>query len=179
MAQHVVSRGEVEIHLAGILRFEVAYLEVDDHEAAEPEIVKQEVDAEVLAADLEEDTGSGATLFLDYQRIAAREHKVNPMSGRVPLLEKGGVRPSGLVSLGEPRQAAALNVLGKLPHTLGRRDSVSFTTRQRRFGLIDNGQYFDPPAFALSPQGNGLTYRIFFTVKASALNSITDKRLLL
>ena len=53
MAEQVVGRRQVEIHLAGELRLELLDLEVDHHEAAQAEVVEQEVEVVVLASHLQ------------------------------------------------------------------------------------------------------------------------------
>ena len=51
MPQKVVDSGEIEIHLAGVLRLERAHFEIDDHEASKLEVVEQQVDLKIFAAD--------------------------------------------------------------------------------------------------------------------------------
>ena len=46
---------QIEVHLAGILGLELAFLQVDDDEAAQPQMVEQQVDVEVVVADVEMD----------------------------------------------------------------------------------------------------------------------------
>ena len=53
VAQPVVHHVAVEVHLAGVLGLEGAFLQVDDHEAAQAQVVEQQVDVEVLLADVE------------------------------------------------------------------------------------------------------------------------------
>ncbi|UEC43821.1 MAG: hypothetical protein METHAR1v1_1730002 [Methanothrix sp.] len=49
----VVDRRQVEVQLADLLRGELADLQLDDHVAAEPEVVEEEIDPEVLTAHLQ------------------------------------------------------------------------------------------------------------------------------
>src|SRR5262249_37349098 len=53
VAEQVVHRGQVKVHLAGVLRLERAALEVNDHEAAQAEVVEQQVQGKVLTADFQ------------------------------------------------------------------------------------------------------------------------------
>lgn len=53
MAQEVVHGREVEVHLAGVLGPEVGHLQVDHDEAAQAQVVEEEVEVEVLAAHLQ------------------------------------------------------------------------------------------------------------------------------
>jgi len=66
-AEEVVDGGAVEVHLSGILGFEVALLEIDDDEAAEVEVIEEEVEVELAVADFEAvlaaDKGKAATEF--------------------------------------------------------------------------------------------------------------------
>src|SRR5262249_9435495 len=49
MTQQVVYRGQVEIHLARIFRFEPGRLEIHDDVASELQVIEQQIDVEVLA----------------------------------------------------------------------------------------------------------------------------------
>src|SRR5882672_4416938 len=51
MAKHVIDGGEVEVHLAGVLRLERRHLEIDDHEASKLEVVEKQIELEVLSAE--------------------------------------------------------------------------------------------------------------------------------
>ena len=53
MAHQVVDRREVEVHLARVLGLELGRLEVDDDVAAQLQVIEEEVDVEVLVADVE------------------------------------------------------------------------------------------------------------------------------
>src|SRR5437667_12330321 len=53
MAEHVIDGGEVEVHLAGVLRLERRHLEINDHEASKLEVVEKQIEVEVLSADVE------------------------------------------------------------------------------------------------------------------------------
>lgn len=53
VAQEVIHGGTIEVHLPGILGFELACFEVHHDEAAEVQAVKQEVEVEVPFADLQ------------------------------------------------------------------------------------------------------------------------------
>jgi hypothetical protein len=55
VALEVIDGGEVEVHLAGELRLQGPDLEVDDQEAPQFQMVKQQVDVKILAADFEVD----------------------------------------------------------------------------------------------------------------------------
>jgi carbamoylphosphate synthase large subunit len=47
------STAQAEIHFAGILRLELVDLQIDDDKAAKPQVVAEQVDIEILAANLE------------------------------------------------------------------------------------------------------------------------------
>ena len=49
----VVHGGEIEIHLARKLRLERLHLQIHHHEAAQPQMVEQQVEREILAAHFE------------------------------------------------------------------------------------------------------------------------------
>ena len=51
MAQQVVDRREIEIHLAGELGLERNGLQIDDHVAAQLEVIEEQVDAKFFASD--------------------------------------------------------------------------------------------------------------------------------
>lgn len=51
--EHVIDGGQVEVHLACVLRLERAGLQIDDNEAPEFEVIEEEVDLVVLAGDLQ------------------------------------------------------------------------------------------------------------------------------
>jgi methyl coenzyme M reductase subunit D len=53
MAQPVIDGRQVEFHPAGILRLEVVDLEVDHNEAPQAQVKEEEIEVEVLVADLE------------------------------------------------------------------------------------------------------------------------------
>src|SRR5262245_30143301 len=53
MAQLIVDGGQIEVHLAGKFRLEVLDLQLDDDEAPEPQVIEQQVEIIVLAADVE------------------------------------------------------------------------------------------------------------------------------
>jgi len=52
MAEKVVDGGEVEVHLAGVLRLERRRLQVNNHEASELQVVEEQVQPEVLSTHL-------------------------------------------------------------------------------------------------------------------------------
>ena len=53
VTQQIVDGGEVEIELPGVLRLKGGELEVDDHVAAQAYMVKEEIEVEILAANLQ------------------------------------------------------------------------------------------------------------------------------
>lgn len=53
MTQLVVHYTQIEVHLASVLGFEGAGLQVDHHEAAELQVIEQQVDVEVAFADVQ------------------------------------------------------------------------------------------------------------------------------
>lgn len=53
MLESVVDDVAVEVQLAGVLGLELALLQVDDDERAQPQVVEQQVDVEILVADVE------------------------------------------------------------------------------------------------------------------------------
>jgi len=58
------------------------------------------------------------------------------------------------------------------------RDDSAFVAGKGGFGLIDGNENFCAGALTFFPQGKAFLHRIFFAVKPSALNSLTDKGLL-
>jgi hypothetical protein len=58
------------------------------------------------------------------------------------------------------------------------RDDSAFAAGKGGFGLIDGNENFCAGALTFFPQGKAFLHRIFFAVKPSALNSLTDKGLL-
>src|SRR5450432_2570785 len=83
--------GQVEVHLAGVLRLELAGVELDNDEAAEPQVEEEEVDVEVLASDLEVHLAA-------HEREADAEleeevaHVLEQAALEVPLLRVGAQR---------------------------------------------------------------------------------------
>jgi predicted glycosyl hydrolase (DUF1957 family) len=53
--QAVVHDVEVEVHLSGVFGFEAADFQIDDNEAAKAEVVKEEVDVEIVVANIQMD----------------------------------------------------------------------------------------------------------------------------
>ncbi len=53
VAQPVIHDVAVEVHLAGVLGLEGAFLEVDHDEAAEAEMIEEQVEVEIIVADIE------------------------------------------------------------------------------------------------------------------------------
>lgn len=53
MAQQFVYGRKVEVYLAGVFRLEVIDLQINNHEAAQPKVVKQQVETKVLTAGFE------------------------------------------------------------------------------------------------------------------------------
>ena len=51
--KQVVNGGEIEVHLAGVFRFERPSLQIDDAEAAQLEVVEEQIELEVFAPDFE------------------------------------------------------------------------------------------------------------------------------
>jgi len=58
MAEVVVHGGEVEAHLTRVLGQELPHLELHDYIAAQPQVVEEEVEEEVLTVHLQEDLGA-------------------------------------------------------------------------------------------------------------------------
>src|SRR5208337_5158045 len=87
-----------------------------------------------------------------------------PLSGR-GLLRRESV-PSAL-----------LHFCRKVAHGL-LRDDAAFASGNGDFSLIECNENFRAGALAFFPQGKGFLHRVFFAVKPSALNCLTDKRLL-
>jgi hypothetical protein len=86
--------------------------------------------------------------------------------------------PGGGLLCGETVTSALLHFSGKVVHGL-LRDDAAFTSRKGGFRLIDRGKNFSAGALAFFPQGKGFLHSVFFAVKSSALNGLTDKRLLI
>lgn len=55
VAQQIIYGGKLEVHLAGVLRLERAPFEVEDHVAAELEVIEEQVDPVFLAGDFQRD----------------------------------------------------------------------------------------------------------------------------
>src|SRR5262249_27110594 len=53
VAELIVYYAQVEVHLAGVLGLEGPFLQVDDHERPQPEVVEEQVDVEVLITDFD------------------------------------------------------------------------------------------------------------------------------
>jgi len=53
MAEHVIDSGEVEVHLACVLRLERSHLQIDHHEASELQMVEEEIELEILASNFQ------------------------------------------------------------------------------------------------------------------------------
>ena len=53
MTKLVIDDAQVEIHLAGVLGLELAFLQVDHDEAAQFQVVEQQIDVEIAVADLQ------------------------------------------------------------------------------------------------------------------------------
>lgn len=53
VAHEVVHGGAIEIHFTGILGLELAFLEVDDDEAAEVEVVEEKIEVKIAVADFQ------------------------------------------------------------------------------------------------------------------------------
>ncbi len=53
VAQLVVHHATIEVHLSGIFGFEIAAFEIDYHVAAQLEVIEEQVDVEILLADVE------------------------------------------------------------------------------------------------------------------------------
>jgi hypothetical protein len=85
--------------------------------------------------------------------------------------------PGGGALRGKPVSSALLRFRGKVAHGL-LRDDAAFTSGKGSFRFIDRDKNFRAGALAFFPQGKGLLYRVFFAEETSALNSLTDKRLL-
>jgi hypothetical protein len=73
--------------------------------------------------------------------------------------------------------SALLHFCGKVAQGL-LPDDAAFASGKGGFSLIDGNANFRAGALTFFPQGEGFLDRIFFAVKPSALNSLTDKRLL-
>ena len=58
------------------------------------------------------------------------------------------------------------------------RDDAAFASGKGCFGLIDCKENFRAGALTFFSQGKGFLHRIFFALKPSALNRLTDKDLL-
>ena len=53
VTEHVVNRGEVEVHLPRVLRLERRHLQIDDAKASKLQVVEEEIDLKVFSADFE------------------------------------------------------------------------------------------------------------------------------
>ena len=53
MFEKIVHRGEIEVHLAGVLGLERAAFQIDHHKAAETKVVEEEIDFVVFSRDFE------------------------------------------------------------------------------------------------------------------------------
>ena len=52
MTQLVVSDGQIEVHLARILRLKLTLLQVDDYETSKRQMIKQKIYVEIVVTDL-------------------------------------------------------------------------------------------------------------------------------
>ena len=77
----------------------------------------------------------------------------------------------------EPVPSALFHFCGKILHGL-LSDDPAFASRQGSLRFIDCGEDLRAAALAFFPQSKGFLDRIFLALKPSALNCLTDKRLL-
>jgi hypothetical protein len=77
----------------------------------------------------------------------------------------------------KPVPPALLHFCGKIAHGL-LRDDAAFTPGKGGFRLINGSKNSRAGALAFFPQGKGFLDRIFLALKPSALNSLSDERLL-
>jgi hypothetical protein len=84
----------------------------------------------------------------------------------------------GILFGGKTGASALLHVFGWLTHGfLG--NSTPLATGKRRFCLIDGGKDFCTRSFTFLPQRKRFLHRVFLPLKASALDSLMDKRFLI
>ena len=53
MPEEVIDGGEIKVHLAGVFGSELVHLEINNNEASKSEVVKEEIDKEILAFNFE------------------------------------------------------------------------------------------------------------------------------
>jgi hypothetical protein len=121
----VVDRRQVEVHFAGELRLEVGDLQVDDHVAAQLQVVEEQVDAEFLAADLQ-------------QILAADEREADAELEQegTDMFEQAALQLSLLRVGAQGQEVEVVWVLENLLRQLGLR---------RRQGPVEVGQGFALP----------------------------------
>jgi hypothetical protein len=76
---------------------------------------------------------------------------------------------------GQPRQAAALNLVGELGYFLAVGNLASRGVSQRGFGFIDAGQNFQAATLALFPQQHRFPHGIFFAAKTAGFQRFPDE----
>jgi hypothetical protein len=79
---------------------------------------------------------------------------------------------------GKPGASAQLHFLGKLAHGF-LCDDTPLPLGERSFRLINGRKDFRAGSLALLPQEKGFLHRVFLAPKASTLNGLADKRLLI
>ena len=103
--QEIVDDGQVEVHLAGILRFERPGFQIDNDKAAQLDVVEQQIDAVFLA--------------LDFQRILAAEKREADSKLQQELLQVGEQGALDVALLGGGREREEVEVVGVLKDLLG------------------------------------------------------------
>lgn len=79
MTEQVVDSGEIEIHLAGVFRFERRHLKVDDYKASELQVIEQQVELEVLASDFERYLAADESeTYAELDQELAQVHEQSP-----------------------------------------------------------------------------------------------------
>lgn len=131
----VINRRQVEVHLAGVLRLELVDLEVDDDEAAQAEVVEEQVEIEILATDFE------VVLTADECEALAEFENERP-----EVVEQAALQlPLGNV-IRDVEELEAVGILHQLPRQvrlrrwqgLGEiRDCFALAADQPAFDLVD------------------------------------------
>ena len=129
VAELVIDDAQVEVHLAGVFGLELPFLQVDHDEAAQLQVVEQEVDVEVAVADfqvkLPADEGEALAEFQQEALKLVKEIRL-----QFPLVER----------LFQGEEVEDIRVLERLPGEVGLRS---------RQALLEVGDGLSLPAMGL------------------------------
>ena len=103
MAKQIVDGGKIEVHLAGVFRFERTTFQIEDHKAPELQVVEQKIDSVVLACDLKRNLSAN-------EREADAQLKEKLLN----VAYKAGLQLSFVSILGKGEEIEIVGVLEKL-----------------------------------------------------------------